>query len=214
MDGTLQREVKKVRKARNRRQEWNMMALDKELRPDHRHTIHRDRGASSEGSMSPENRCFIWPHLFTCRFFCFSPAFTHVLLLLLQGPRSGPAPLPQLNEPCWPRPHLLWPSAQHPGRTDGGGSRPSCGRGARGPGPDHDGLPGGHAGPPPPPPPPGPTASSTGRGHERRLHVPPSTGLQVNSPESGIHMGGIFLELFFHRKNYDVHQQSRFNIYY
>lgn len=57
MDGTLQREVKKVRKARNRRQEWNMMALDKELRPDHRHTIHRDRGASSEGSMSPENRC-------------------------------------------------------------------------------------------------------------------------------------------------------------
>ena len=33
-----------------------MMALDKELRPDHRHTIHRDRGASSEGSMSPENR--------------------------------------------------------------------------------------------------------------------------------------------------------------
>ncbi|XP_061777158.1 wiskott-Aldrich syndrome protein family member 3b isoform X1 [Nerophis ophidion] len=56
VDGTLQREVKKVRKARNRRQEWNMMALDKELRPDHRHTIHRDRGASSEGSLSPENR--------------------------------------------------------------------------------------------------------------------------------------------------------------
>ncbi|XP_008394519.1 wiskott-Aldrich syndrome protein family member 3b isoform X2 [Poecilia reticulata] len=56
VDGTLQREVKKVRKARNRRQEWNMMALDKELRPDHRHTIHRDRAASSEGSMSPENR--------------------------------------------------------------------------------------------------------------------------------------------------------------
>lgn len=36
-----------------------MMALDKELRPDHRHTIHRDRGASSEGSMSPENRSVI-----------------------------------------------------------------------------------------------------------------------------------------------------------
>lgn len=65
MDGTLQREVKKVRKARNRRQEWNMMALDKELRPDHRHTIHRDRGASSEGSMSPENRCAASLHLFT-----------------------------------------------------------------------------------------------------------------------------------------------------
>ncbi|XP_061661833.1 wiskott-Aldrich syndrome protein family member 3b [Syngnathoides biaculeatus] len=63
VDGTLQREVKKVRKARNRRQEWNMMALDKELRPDHRHTIHRDRGASSEGSMSPENRAHgVDPH--------------------------------------------------------------------------------------------------------------------------------------------------------
>uniref|UniRef100_A0A3Q1FRG5 Wiskott-Aldrich syndrome protein family member n=1 Tax=Acanthochromis polyacanthus TaxID=80966 RepID=A0A3Q1FRG5_9TELE len=62
VDGTLQREVKKVRKARNRRQEWNMMALDKELRPDHRHTIHRDRGASSEGSMSPENRYELFPH--------------------------------------------------------------------------------------------------------------------------------------------------------
>ncbi|KAM6976399.1 wiskott-Aldrich syndrome protein family member 3b [Aplochiton taeniatus] len=56
VDGTLQREVKKVRKARNRRQEWNMMALDKELRPDNRHyhTIHR--GGSNEGSLSPENR--------------------------------------------------------------------------------------------------------------------------------------------------------------
>ncbi|XP_062841426.1 wiskott-Aldrich syndrome protein family member 3b [Trichomycterus rosablanca] len=54
VDGTLQREVKKVRKARNRRQEWNMMAFDKELRPDLRHTLHR--GGTSEGSMSPENR--------------------------------------------------------------------------------------------------------------------------------------------------------------
>ncbi|ETE71538.1 Wiskott-Aldrich syndrome protein family member 3, partial [Ophiophagus hannah] len=35
IDGTT-REVKKVRKARNRRQEWNMMAYDKELRPDNR----------------------------------------------------------------------------------------------------------------------------------------------------------------------------------
>ncbi|KAL7835453.1 hypothetical protein SRHO_G00278000 [Serrasalmus rhombeus] len=56
VDGTLQREVKKVRKARNRRQEWNMMAFDKELRPDHRHTHSLHRGASSESSMSPENR--------------------------------------------------------------------------------------------------------------------------------------------------------------
>lgn len=53
---TLQREVKKVRKARNRRQEWNMMAFDKELRPDHRHPQTLRRGASSEGSLSPDGR--------------------------------------------------------------------------------------------------------------------------------------------------------------
>ncbi|XP_009300273.1 actin-binding protein WASF3 [Danio rerio] len=61
VDGTLPREVKKVRKAHNRRQEWNMMAFDKELRPEHRHLHHNHhphhplhRGASSEGSLSPE----------------------------------------------------------------------------------------------------------------------------------------------------------------
>uniref|UniRef100_A0A3B3ZUJ7 Wiskott-Aldrich syndrome protein family member n=1 Tax=Periophthalmus magnuspinnatus TaxID=409849 RepID=A0A3B3ZUJ7_9GOBI len=53
---TIQREVKKVRKARNRRQEWNMMAFDKELRPDHRHPQTLRRGASSEGSLSPDGR--------------------------------------------------------------------------------------------------------------------------------------------------------------
>lgn len=58
---TLQREVKKVRKARNRRQEWNMMAFDKELRPDHRHPQTLRRGASSEGSLSPDGR-FVRSH--------------------------------------------------------------------------------------------------------------------------------------------------------
>ena len=33
-----------------------MMALDKELRPDHRHPNSLQRGASSEGSLSPEGR--------------------------------------------------------------------------------------------------------------------------------------------------------------
>ncbi|XP_049634198.1 actin-binding protein WASF3 isoform X1 [Suncus etruscus] len=55
IDGTT-REVKKVRKARNRRQEWNMMAYDKELRPDHRLSQSVYHGASSEGSLSPETR--------------------------------------------------------------------------------------------------------------------------------------------------------------
>uniref|UniRef100_A0A8C7XY16 Wiskott-Aldrich syndrome protein family member n=1 Tax=Oryzias sinensis TaxID=183150 RepID=A0A8C7XY16_9TELE len=53
---TFQRDVKKVRKARNRRQEWNIMAFDKELRPDHRHPQTLRRGASSEGSLSPDGR--------------------------------------------------------------------------------------------------------------------------------------------------------------
>ncbi|KAL4631695.1 wiskott-Aldrich syndrome protein family member 3-like isoform X2 [Arapaima gigas] len=50
------REVKKVRKARNRRQEWNMMAYDKELRPDTRFTPSPYHGMSSEGSLSPDSR--------------------------------------------------------------------------------------------------------------------------------------------------------------
>lgn len=56
IDGTT-REVKKVRKARNRRQEWNMMAYDKELRPDNRLSQSVYHGASSEGSLSPDTRC-------------------------------------------------------------------------------------------------------------------------------------------------------------
>ncbi|XP_051543353.1 wiskott-Aldrich syndrome protein family member 3b [Myxocyprinus asiaticus] len=63
VDGTLQREVKKVRKARNRRQEWNMMAFDKELRPDHRHAHTVHRGRSTEGTMSPEHRSHGQDHI-------------------------------------------------------------------------------------------------------------------------------------------------------
>ncbi|XP_059186133.1 actin-binding protein WASF3-like [Centropristis striata] len=46
------REVKKVRKARNRRQEWNLMAYDKELRPDARVTPSPYH--ASDCSMSPD----------------------------------------------------------------------------------------------------------------------------------------------------------------
>ncbi|NXO94850.1 WASF3 protein, partial [Certhia brachydactyla] len=49
------REVKKVRKARNRRLEWNMMAYDKEFRPDNRFSPSPYHMASSEGSLSPDN---------------------------------------------------------------------------------------------------------------------------------------------------------------
>ncbi|XP_041839947.1 wiskott-Aldrich syndrome protein family member 3-like isoform X4 [Melanotaenia boesemani] len=46
------RDVKKVRKARNRRQEWNLMAYDKELRPDARMTPSPYH--TSDGSISPD----------------------------------------------------------------------------------------------------------------------------------------------------------------
>ncbi|MBN3303423.1 WASF3 protein, partial [Amia calva] len=56
------REVKKVRKARNRRQEWNMMAYDKEFRPDNRFSPSPYHAMSSEGSLSPDNRVNrVWP---------------------------------------------------------------------------------------------------------------------------------------------------------
>lgn len=60
MDGTA-REVKKVRKARDRRQEWSVMAYDKELRPDARPAQSARPGAPSEGSLSPDTRCVRGP---------------------------------------------------------------------------------------------------------------------------------------------------------
>uniref|UniRef100_A0A8C2HW56 Wiskott-Aldrich syndrome protein family member n=1 Tax=Cyprinus carpio TaxID=7962 RepID=A0A8C2HW56_CYPCA len=56
------REVKKVRKAHNRRQEWNMMAYDKEFRPDTRLTPSPYHGMSSEGSLSPDRGHQILEH--------------------------------------------------------------------------------------------------------------------------------------------------------
>lgn len=46
----------KVRKARNRRQEWNVLAYDKEFRPDARLAPSPYHGMSSEGSLSPDSR--------------------------------------------------------------------------------------------------------------------------------------------------------------
>uniref|UniRef100_A0A8B9IWL5 Wiskott-Aldrich syndrome protein family member n=1 Tax=Amazona collaria TaxID=241587 RepID=A0A8B9IWL5_9PSIT len=45
-------------KARNRRLEWNMMAYDKEFRPDNRFSPSPYHMASSEGSLSPDNRSY------------------------------------------------------------------------------------------------------------------------------------------------------------
>ncbi|NXX57771.1 WASF3 protein, partial [Scopus umbretta] len=70
------REVKKVRKARNRRLEWNMMAYDKEFRPDNRFSPSPYHMASSEGSLSPDNRQYDhW--VFVCRRSYASDAADH-----------------------------------------------------------------------------------------------------------------------------------------
>ncbi|NXJ95043.1 WASF3 protein, partial [Corythaixoides concolor] len=70
------REVKKVRKARNRRLEWNMMAYDKEFRPDNRFSPSPYHMASSEGSLSPDNRQYDrWA--FLCRRSYASDAADH-----------------------------------------------------------------------------------------------------------------------------------------
>ncbi|XP_078268703.1 actin-binding protein WASF3-like [Rhinoraja longicauda] len=53
------REVKKVRKARTRRPEWDMMGRDKEFRADHRFSPSPYHAASSEGSVSPDTRSFV-----------------------------------------------------------------------------------------------------------------------------------------------------------
>ncbi|NXE00411.1 WASF3 protein, partial [Chaetorhynchus papuensis] len=70
------REVKKVRKARNRRLEWNMMAYDKEFRPDNRFSPSPYHMASSEGSLSPDNRQYN-SRLFLCRRSYASDAADH-----------------------------------------------------------------------------------------------------------------------------------------
>ncbi|XP_038631496.1 wiskott-Aldrich syndrome protein family member 3-like [Scyliorhinus canicula] len=53
------REVKKVRKARTRRPEWDVMGRDKEFRADHRFSPSPYHAASSEGSVSPDTRSYI-----------------------------------------------------------------------------------------------------------------------------------------------------------
>ncbi|XP_008331418.1 wiskott-Aldrich syndrome protein family member 3-like [Cynoglossus semilaevis] len=53
---TLQREGRRVRKARNRRQEWNMMSVDRELRSDRSRPQTLSRGASSESALCLHSR--------------------------------------------------------------------------------------------------------------------------------------------------------------
>uniref|UniRef100_A0A667XS13 Wiskott-Aldrich syndrome protein family member n=1 Tax=Myripristis murdjan TaxID=586833 RepID=A0A667XS13_9TELE len=91
VDGTLQREVKKVRKARNRRQEWNVMAFDKEFRPDHRHPHILCQGASAEGCLSPDGRILDLLYIllsYVIFFFCLC------LSSLVEYSTNPPPPVP------------------------------------------------------------------------------------------------------------------------
>lgn len=93
MDGTA-REVKKVRKARDRRQEWSVMAYDKELRPDARPAQSARPGAPSEGSLSPDTRCVCGPR-------CAPPPQTAVGRVLDAGVSNAPrARLPSPRSPA------------------------------------------------------------------------------------------------------------------
>lgn len=56
---TLQREGRRVRKARNRRQEWNMMSVDRELRSDRSRPQTLCRGASSESALCLHSRLML-----------------------------------------------------------------------------------------------------------------------------------------------------------
>ncbi|NWH89495.1 WASF3 protein, partial [Aegithalos caudatus] len=102
------REVKKVRKARNRRLEWNMMAYDKEFRPDNRFSPSPYHMASSEGSLSPDNSYasdaadHSYPASPNHPSQLLAPA-AH-LLTRLQQPHAPPPPEAVLNGP---RPHLV-----------------------------------------------------------------------------------------------------------
>lgn len=93
MDGTA-REVKKVRKARDRRQEWSVMAYDKELRPDARPAQSARPGAPSEGSLSPDTRCVCGPR-------CAPPPQMAVGRVLGAGVSNAPrARLPSPRSPA------------------------------------------------------------------------------------------------------------------
>uniref|UniRef100_A0A8B9J7H7 Wiskott-Aldrich syndrome protein family member n=1 Tax=Astyanax mexicanus TaxID=7994 RepID=A0A8B9J7H7_ASTMX len=183
VDGTLSREVKKVRKARNRRQEWNMMALDKELRPDHRHPNSLQRGASSEGSLSPdgsleylvfrvfkyESYLFTKPRPLTC-----CPLFLSLRMMEYYA-SSGPPPPPPPPGPIIPSSQTAFaaplmvpaPPTSHPGPINSALSYPLP------PVPP----PGPIMAPPPPgpPPPPAPPIPPHPVGDGRRCESQPIT---------------------------------------
>uniref|UniRef100_A0A8C8AUL2 Wiskott-Aldrich syndrome protein family member n=1 Tax=Otus sunia TaxID=257818 RepID=A0A8C8AUL2_9STRI len=199
IDGTT-REVKKVRKARNRRQEWNMMAYDKELRPDNRLSQSVYHGASSEGSLSPDTRS----HASDVTDYSYPATPNHSLHQQIAMPSYGTGDGPQYMAASQSHEHEYRPpstTARHatlnrPQQPPPPPPQPSDGQHSSVPvlPAEYGMLPAqivdyyNPTGPPPPPPPPMIPSAQTAFVSPLQLPVPPShSGLLTGSTYAATH---------------------------
>ncbi|XP_026703873.1 wiskott-Aldrich syndrome protein family member 3 [Athene cunicularia] len=199
IDGTT-REVKKVRKARNRRQEWNMMAYDKELRPDNRLSQSVYHGASSEGSLSPDTRS----HASDVTDYSYPATPNHSLHQQIAMPSYGTGDCPQYLAASQSHEHEYRPpstTARHatlnrPQQPPPPPPQPSDGQHSSVPvvPAEYGMLPAqmvdyyNPTGPPPPPPPPMIPSAQTAFVSPLQLPVPPShSGLVSGSTYTATH---------------------------
>ncbi|NXR81206.1 WASF3 protein, partial [Pycnonotus jocosus] len=199
IDGTT-REVKKVRKARNRRQEWNMMAYDKELRPDNRLSQSVYHGASSEGSLSPDTRS----HASDVTDYSYPATPNHSLHQQISMPSYGAGDGPQYMAAPQSHEHEYRPPSttvrhatlNRPQQPPPPPPQPSDGQHSSVPvvPAEYGMLPAqmvdyyNPTGPPPPPPPPMIPSAQTAFVSPLQLPVPPShSGLVTGSTYSATH---------------------------
>ncbi|KFQ87388.1 Wiskott-Aldrich syndrome protein family member 3 [Phoenicopterus ruber ruber] len=199
IDGTT-REVKKVRKARNRRQEWNMMAYDKELRPDNRLSQSVYHGASSEGSLSPDTRS----HASDVTDYSYPATPNHSLHQQIAMPSYGTGDGPQYVAASQSHEHEYRPPSttvrhatlNRPQQPPPPPPQPSDGQHSSVPvvPAEYGMLPAqmvdyyNPAGPPPPPPPPVIPSAQTAFVSPLQLPVPPShSGLVTGSTYAATH---------------------------
>ncbi|NXJ82727.1 WASF3 protein, partial [Trogon melanurus] len=199
IDGTT-REVKKVRKARNRRQEWSMMAYDKELRPDNRLSQSVYHGASSEGSLSPDTRS----HASDVTDYSYPATPNHSLHQQIPMPSYGTGDAPQYVAAAQSHEHEYRPpsaTARHatlsrPQQPPPPPPQPADGQQSSGPvvSAEYGILPAqmvdyySPSGPPPPPPPPMIPSAQTAFVSPLQLPVPPShPGLVTSSTHAAAH---------------------------
>ncbi|XP_041271993.1 wiskott-Aldrich syndrome protein family member 3 [Onychostruthus taczanowskii] len=199
IDGTT-REVKKVRKARNRRQEWNMMAYDKELRPDNRLSQSVYHGASSEGSLSPDTRS----HASDVTDYSYPATPNHSLHQQIAMPSYGAGDSPQYMAASQSHEHEYRPPSttvrhatlNRPQQPPPPPPQPSDGQHSSVPvvPAEYGMLPAqmvdyyNPTGPPPPPPPPMIPSAQTAFVSPLQLPVPPShSGLVTGSTYAATH---------------------------